>query len=52
MASSLSSVVNNLSDGIHEIKCKNKHDDEKCETYGITYKDCDCFLEYANLKDD
>ena len=29
MASSLSSLVNNLAEGIHEIKCKYKHDDKK-----------------------
>ena len=32
MASSLSSLVNNLSEGIHEIKCKFGHNDKKCET--------------------
>ena len=49
MASSLS---NNLSEGIHRIKCKFEHDDKKCETCGIKYKYCDCFLEYMNFKDD
>ena len=44
MASSLSSLVNNLSGGIHRIKCKYKHDDT-CETCKIKYKYCDCFLE-------
>ena len=29
-----------------------EHDDEKCETCGIKYKHCDCFLEYTNFKDD
>ena len=43
MASSLSNLVNNLSEGIHKIKCKYGHDD-------IKY--CDCFLEYTNFKDD
>ena len=52
MASSLSNLVNNLSAGIHKIKCKNGHDDNKCELYGIKYKYCDCFLEYTNFKDD
>ena len=52
MESSLSNLVNNLSEGIHKIKCKNRRDDKKCETYGIKYKICDCFLEYANFKDD
>ena len=31
IASSLSRLVNNLSDGIHKIKCKYRHDDKKCE---------------------
>ena len=35
MASSLSSLVDNLTEGIHKIKCK----------------DCDCFLEYESVKD-
>ena len=29
-----------------------EHDDKKCETFGIKYKHCDCFLEYTNFKDD
>ena len=33
MVSSLSNLVNNLSEGLHRIKCKFGHDDEKCETY-------------------
>ena len=28
MASSLSNLVNNLSEGIHRIKCKYRHDDK------------------------
>ena len=48
MASSLS----NLSQGIHRIKCKYGQNDKKCETCGIKYKYCDCFLEYTNFKDD
>ena len=51
MASALSNLVNNLSERIHRIKCKFGHDDKKCETCGIKYKDCDCFLEYMNYKD-
>ena len=50
MASSLSNLVNNLSEGIYRIKCKLRHDNKKCETCGIKYKYFDCFLEYANLK--
>ena len=52
MASSLSNLVNNLSEGIHRIKCKFGHDDKKFETCGIKYKHHDCFLEYTNFKDD
>ena len=35
MATSLSNLVDNLTEGIHKIKCK----------------DCDCFLEYKSVKD-
>ena len=52
MASTLSNLANNLSEGIRRIKCKFGHDDKKCETYEIKYKYCDCFLEYINFKDD
>ena len=40
MASSLSNLANNLSEGIHRIKCKFGHDDEKSETCRIKYKYC------------
>ena len=50
--SPLSNLVNNLSEGIHKIKCKYGHDHKKLETCWITYKICDCFLEYTNFKDD
>ena len=52
MASSLSNHVNNLSEGIHRMKCKFGHNDKKCETYRIKYKYCGCFLEYTNFKDE
>ena len=52
MASSPSNLVNNLSEGLHRIKCKFRHNDKKCETSEIKYKYCDCFLEYMNFKDD
>ena len=32
MASSLSNLFNNISDGIHKIKYKYDHDDKKCKT--------------------
>ena len=35
MTSSSSNLVNNLSGGIHTMKCKYRHDDKKCETCGI-----------------
>ena len=40
MAGSLSNLVNTLTEGIHKGKCKYGHDNQKCETYGIKYKDC------------
>ena len=52
MASSLSNLVDKVSEGIHRIKCKYDHDDKKCDTCGIKYKYCDCSLEYTNFKDD
>ena len=52
MASSLSNLVNDLSEGIHRIKCKHGYNDKKCETCEIKYKHFDCFLEYTNFKDD
>ena len=51
MASSLSNLVNNPSEGIHS-KCKYGHDDKKYETCRIKYKYYDSFLEYTNFKDD
>ena len=51
MDSSLSNLINNLSEGIHKIKCKYGHDDEKCENCWIKYKYCQCFLEYICFKD-
>ena len=45
MAGSWSNLVNNLSEGIHKIKCKYRHNNKKCESSGITYDICDCFLE-------
>ena len=35
MASSLSNLANNLSEGIHKIKFKLEHDDRKCKTCRI-----------------
>ena len=44
-------LFNNLSEEIHKIKCKQGYDDEKHKTCGIKFKNCDCFLDYANFKD-
>ena len=52
MASSLSNLVNNVSEGVHKTKCKYRQNDKKRETCEIKYKYCDCFLEYTNFRDD
>ena len=52
MASSLSNLVNNLSEEIQKIKCKYGHGDKKREICGIKCKYCDYFLKYINFKDD
>ena len=52
MRSSLSSLVNNLTEDLQWVKCKSEHDDKKCETCGIKYKYCNWFLEYKNFKGD
>ena len=49
---SFSNLVNNLSEGIHEIKPKHGHHYNKCKTYGITYEVCDYLLECRNFKED
>ena len=52
MASSLSNLVNNLEEEIHKTKCKYGHDDKKCDTCRIKYKNCDSSLEYTSYEDD
>ena len=54
MVSSLPNLVDNLVDfeGVHKIKRKLEHDNEKHEKHGIKYKDCECVLEHTNVKDD
>ena len=37
MASSLSNLVNNLSEGIHRIKCKKRHDDKNVGPVELVY---------------
>ena len=50
MASLLSNLVDILAEIIHKIKYKFGHDNKKCETCRINYKDCECCLEYINVK--
>ena len=50
MTSSLSNLVNNLSNKIHRFKCKYGHDDKKCETCANKCKYYDCFPEMHTLK--
>ena len=38
MASSLSNLVHNCTEIIHEIKDKHVHDNKRYETFGIKYK--------------
>ena len=52
MASSLSNLVNNLSEGIHRITCKFGYNDKKYKSCRIKYKCCDIFLKYRNFNDD
>lgn len=52
MASSLSNLAGNFAKKIHKVKCKYRHDNNKCETYGIKYKDWECCVEYTKVKDD
>ena len=47
--SSLSNLVNNLSEGIHRNKSKYGHDDKKCKNCRIKHRYCDCFLNIQTL---
>ena len=49
MASSLSNLVSNCSEGVHRIKGKFEHYNKKCETCGIKDKYFDCFLKIHNF---
>ena len=40
-------LVSCLPGGIHKIKCKYVHDNKKCETCRVEYKNCECYLEYT-----
>ena len=52
MGSSLSNHFENLAEGIHKIKYKYGRNDKKCKSSEIKNKDCECCLEYINVKDD
>ena len=49
---STSNLVNNLSEGIHRIKCKYRHGVKNCETCRIKYQYCTYFLKYTNFNND
>ena len=51
MASYLSNLVN-LAKGIHKPRCRYGYYNKKRGTCGIKYKDCECCLEYKNVKVD
>ena len=51
MTSALSNLINNISEGIHRIKCKFRHDDKKYEIRRIKYNYCDSvFFNVQTLK--
>ena len=50
VARSLSNLVINLANGIPKIKCKNELDNKKCGAWKINTKNCECCLEYTNIK--
>ena len=52
MTSSLLSLINNLAERIHKIKCKLKRDLKIWEPYHIRYQYGNCFLEYTNFQDE
>ena len=49
MESSLSNLVSNLAKRTHKVKCKHGND-KKSKACRIKYKDCECCLEYKNVK--
>ena len=50
MASSLSNLVNKLSEGIHKIKCKYRHNDKKVKLVELHTKNATVFLNTRTLK--
>ena len=41
------SYTKQITERMHQIKCKYGHDNKKCETCGIKFKHYDCCLEYG-----
>ena len=52
MANSLSSLADNLDEEGYKINCKYIYGSKKCEICRIKCKNCECCLEYLNLRDD
>ena len=52
MTSALSNLADNFAERTHKIKCKYQHDNEKRKTFGISYKDWECCLDYSHVKND
>ena len=50
MASSLSNLCNNLSEGIHRVKCKYGHDDKKGKLVELDVSIVTAFLNKQILK--
>ena len=44
-------LANALTERIYKIKCKYGDHGKKCKTCETKYKDCECYLEYTNFKD-
>ena len=50
LTSSLLNLVNNLSEGLHRIKCKLEHDYRKCELCGLNISIATVFSNIQSLK--
>ena len=50
MASSLSNLVNNISEGIHKINCKYRHDDKNVKIVQSSTEIATAFLNTQTLK--
>ena len=50
MASSLSNPINNLSEGIHKIKCKYEHNDKNVKIVELNTKYATVFLNTQTLE--